>query len=247
MSHIFLYSILSVVVVSLVSLIGLFSVPLQRISGKQFLTYLINFSAGALLGDVFIHLLPSLSEKNQFTTEISFWILGTIVSFFVLEKYLHWHYHAEDEGYGHSTHPLVYNILIGDSVHNFIDGLIIAGAYQADLRLGVATTLAVIMHEIPQEFGDFGSLIFGGFSRTKALLSNLLSATTAILGAIAAFMFTNIYGALPVLIAIGVGSFIYIAIADLIPQIHKEKEQSLTQLLSFGLGLVVMFALVFLE
>lgn len=247
MSSSLVLTLVSVVFISLVSLIGLFAVPFKKLSKRGFLTLLVSFSAGALLGDVFIHLLPELAEENQFTMQTSLWIFGTIVSFFILEKFLHWHYHAEDQADHHDTHPLVYNILIGDGIHNFIDGLVIAGAYQVDIKLGIATTVAVILHEIPQEFGDFGALVYGGFSRFKALMSNLFSGASAILGAVVAFMFTQATDSLAILVAIGVGSFIYIAIADLIPQIHKEKEQSLTQLLSFGLGIAVMFALLFLE
>jgi zinc and cadmium transporter len=248
MQNEFVYTILSVVLVSAISLLGLFVISMKSLMGRTIFTFLVSFSAGALLGDVFIHLLPELAEEGQFDLRISLWILGTILAFFVLEKYLHWHHHhGEGDEHEHSSHPFVYNILIGDSIHNFIDGLIIAGAYQLDLRLGMATTLAVILHEIPQEIGDFGVLIYGGFTKAKALVYNLISASSAVLGAVLAFVLSNVEQSLPVLVALGAGSFIYIALADLIPQIHQDKKVPHIQLFAFALGIAVMMALLFLE
>lgn len=243
-----IYSLVSVVSISLVSLIGLFLISTKTNSGRRMFSLLVSFSAGALLGDVFIHLLPELAEEGGFTLKISCWILATIVGFFLVEKYLHWHHHhGEGEEHEHQTHPFVYNILIGDFIHNFIDGLIIAGAYQLDLRLGLATTIAVLLHEIPQEIGDFGVLIYGGFTKSKAVIYNLISAAGAILGAALAFTFSGLTDALPVLIALGIGSFIYISLADLIPQIHKEREKAPLQLFGFVLGIVAMALLLLLE
>ncbi|HYC79530.1 MAG TPA: ZIP family metal transporter [Candidatus Binatia bacterium] len=244
----FILTIISVIAVSLVSLIGLFAISLGTLTGRRVFTFLVSFSVGALLGDVFIHLLPELAEENHFTLEISLYILGTIFAFFILEKYLHWHHHhGEGEEHEHSTHPFVYNILIGDSIHNFIDGLIIAGAYQLDIRLGIATTIAVMLHEIPQEIGDFGVLIYGGFTKARALVYNLISAISAVIGAVVAYVLADFQNALPILVAIGAGSFIYIALADLIPQIHKEQERTYTQMSAFLLGILTMFLLLFLE
>lgn len=245
----FLYSFISVVIVSLVSLVGLFTIPTESPHGRRIFIFLVSFSAGALLGDVFIHLLPDLAEKQQFTFGVSLSIMATIFGFFLLEKYLHWHHHGEDESQtaAHHAEPFVYNILLGDSVHNFIDGLVIAGAYQLDLRLGLATTIAVILHEIPQEIGDFGVLIYGGFTKSKAVFYNLISATSAIVGAVLAFVFTQTPQTMPILVALGAGSFIYIATADLIPQIHKEPKRISLQLIAFVLGIGIMFLLLAIE
>ena len=238
----------SVIAVSLFSLVGLFAISMESVFGRRAFTFLVSFSAGALLGDVFIHLLPELSEERGLTLPVSLWILGSIVFFFILEKYLHWHHHhGEGEHDEHATHPFVYNILAGDFVHNFIDGLVIAGAYQVDVRLGIATTIAVLLHEIPQEIGDFGVLIYGGFTKTKAMVYNLISAFGALVGAGLAFAFSSIAESLPLLIAIGAGSFIYISLADLIPQIHREKGQAYTQLAAFGLGIGAMMLLLLME
>jgi zinc and cadmium transporter len=247
MNNPLLLTLVSVLAVSLISFIGLFVISLKSLSGKQLFSFLISFSASALLGDVFIHLLPELAEEGQFTARISLYILITIFGFFILEKFLWHHHHGEGEEHEHAAHPFVYNVLIGDSVHNFIDGLVIAGAYQLDVRLGLATTLAVLLHEIPQEVGDFGVLIYGGFTKTKALIYNFISALSAIIGGLVAFWFTDTTKALPILIAIGAGSFIYISLADLIPQINKEKNNPFSQLGAFVLGVGVMFLLLLLE
>jgi len=248
MSQEFWFSILSVLAISMASLVGLLLIPMQTLGGRRLFTFLVSFSAGALLGDVFVHLLPELAEDGQFTLQTSLTILATIVGFFVLEKYFHWHHHhGEGKDGEHAAHPVTTNILLGDSVHNFIDGLIIAGAYQLDVRLGLATTVAVILHEIPQEIGDFGVLLHGGFTKAKALLYNFVSALSAVLGAVAVFIFGDVTGILPYLVALGAGSFIYIAVADLIPEIHKENEHSVSQLLAFAFGIAVMFLLLLLE
>lgn len=248
MNDVWLYTILSVIAVSTVSLVGLFTIWLTNPLGKRIFLFLVGFSAGALLGDVFIHLLPELVEEDEFTSTTSLYILGTIIGFFILEKYLHWHHHhGEGDMNEHATHPFVYTNLIGDGLHNLIDGMIIAGAYMLDINLGIATTIAVALHEIPQEIGDFGVLVYGGFTKSKALLFNFFSALTAVVGAVIALYLGENVTALPILIALGIGSFTYISLADLIPAIHKEKEQTLAQLLSFGLGIVAMFLLLFLE
>ena len=247
MSQVVLYSLASVLIVSLISLVGVFAIVLSSKFGRKILTFLVSFSAGALLGDVFIHLLPDLAEEGKFTFEISLYILGTIVAFFVMEKYIHWHHH-HDEGEEHkNTHPLVFTNLIGDGIHNFIDGLVIGSTYLLDIKLGIATTIAVALHEIPQEFGDFGVLLYGGLSKGKALFFNFLSALTAVAGTLLALKLRETENLTNILLALGTGSFIYIATADLIPQIHKEREKEFTQLLSFALGIATMFVLLFLE
>ena len=223
-------------------------IPMGSTTGRRAFAFLISFSAGALLGDVFIHLLPELAEEGQFNLNTSLYILAAILFFFFLEKYLHWHHHhGEGKEHEHETHPFVYNILFGDFIHNFIDGLIIAGAYQLDFKLGVATTIAVILHEIPQEIGDFGVLIYGGFTKAKALIYNMISAVGALLGVAVAYSFTNIEGILPILVALGAGSFIYIATADLIPQIHKEQDKPYSQLLGIVFGIGAMALMLLLE
>lgn len=233
--------------VSLISLLGLITISLKTPFGRKTLIFMVSFSAGALLGDVFVHLLPELSSEGL-DLRLSIAILGAIVGFFILEKYLHWHHHhGRGEENEHSTHPLVFTNLIGDGLHNLIDGMIIAGAYLLDTKLGLATTLAVMVHEIPQEIGDFGVLVYGGLKRSRALLYNFFSGLTAVIGALVVLYFGESERFISVLAALAVGSFIYIAVADLIPQIHREHEQPRGQLLSFALGVILMFLLLYLD
>ena len=245
---VWIYTIGSVLLVSVISLIGLFTAWFTTNLGRRALIFLVGFSAGALLGDVFIHLFPGLISNCGFGLKASLYVLGSMLAFFILENYLHWHHHhGSGEAGEHATHPFVYNNLIGDGLHNLIDGLIIGGAYLMDTSLGIATTIAVVFHEIPQEIGDFGVLVYGGFSKAKALAFNFLSALMALVGAIIALTFGTSDSAMTFLIALAIGSFLYIATADLIPQIHKDKHKGFTQVLSFCLGIAVMFALLLVE
>lgn len=244
--HPAIYSIISVIVVSLISLVGLFTFGAHAKFGQRWLNFLVSFSVGALLGDAFIHILPELAETNSFNFNTSLIILASIVVFFLIEKYVHWHHHFTLGANDHK-HNLIYTNLIGDGIHNLIDGMVIAAAYMLNFKVGLATTLAVILHEIPQEVGDFGILLYAGLTRARALFYNFLSALTAIAGAVFVLTVGSTEKALTTVAAIGAGSFIYIATADLIPEVHKEKEQTLTQILAFGLGIAVMFALLLLD
>ena len=240
-----LYSLLSVLIVSLTSLMGIVTFSVKESMLRDVLLYLVSFSAGALFGDAFIHLIPEAVEKNGFGLNISIYILSGILSFFIVEKILQWrhcHIPTSDE----HPHPFAYMNLFGDAVHNFIDGLIIAGSYIAGFPLGVATTLAVVFHEVPQEIGDFGVLIYGGFSRSKALMFNFLSAITAILGAFVALLLGFYMENLTVfLVPFAAGVFIYIAGSDLIPELHKEikPSKSVLELIVFILGVLVLLSL----
>ena len=249
----FWYSLLSVFLVSLISFIGVFALSIKIERLRKVLIYLISFSAGALFGDAFIHLLPEISEEFGFGLNVSGYLLLGIGSFFVLEKVIHWrHCHGEFLEKGHErVHPFVYTNLVGDGLHNFLDGVIIASSYIVSIPVGVATTIAVILHEIPQEIGDFGVLIHGGFSRGKALLLNFASALAAVLGVVAVFLLQGeIENIELILVPIAAGGFIYIAGSDLIPELHKhsgEIGQSLLQLLAFVAGILVMAALLLIE
>lgn len=242
-----IYSLLSVCVVSLISFVGLLTMVTRFKASKQFLAFLVSFAAGALLGDVFIHLLPELSANGTFDLETSIYILLAIILLFVIEKYIHWHHHGAENDEALHAKPFVFTNLIGDGVHNFIDGMVITGAFLLDIRLGIATTIAVILHEIPQEFADFGVLIYGGLTAKRALFYNFISALAAILGSILVLIFGSNQNAETILVALGAGTFIYLANADLIPEIHRTKKNTATQLVSFGLGIVIMFLLLLIR
>ncbi len=241
--------ILSVILVSLISFIGLFALSINSKKIKRFLIYFISFSVGALLGDVFIHLIPELIEKNSFNLSTSIYILSGIGIFFILEKFIHWQ-HCHGNITNNHIHPFAYTNLIGDALHNFIDGTIIAASYFVSIQVGIATTIAVVLHEIPQEIGDFGVLIHGGFTKAKALALNFLSAIASIAGAILTIIMNKTTQNIElILIPITIGGFIYIAGSDLIPELHKETgiKKSIIQLISLILGALVMLALLLLE
>jgi zinc and cadmium transporter len=244
------YTLLSVIIVSIVSLTGIIAISIKKKLLDKLLILLVSLSAGVMIGDAFLHLIPEAAE-NGFTMTLSLMILLGIVLFFILEKFIHWrHCHIHPS----KKHPHSYVImnLVGDALHNFIDGLIIAGSYMVDIRLGMVTTIAVILHEIPQEVGDFGVLLHGGFSKLKAIFFNFLTALTAIIGAVVALTLGSTMASLPeYLIPFTAGGFIYIAASDLIPQIHQHKDknlkQSVLELLVFIVGIIAMYGLLFLE
>jgi zinc and cadmium transporter len=221
----FVWIIASTFVVSLISLVGIFTIGIKEKLLAKLLFFLIGFSAGALLGGAFLHILPEALETNSSLNVFSYLILGLIL-FFLLERYLHWRHCHQEEGTC-KTHPFTYLSLVGDTFHNFIDGMLIAVSYLVSIKLGLVTTIAVILHEIPQELGDFGVLVYGGFSKRKALACNFISAIAAVAGAaIAYFVADSVQGFSNLVLPITAGGFIYIAASDLIPEIHKERNQA---------------------
>lgn len=242
-------TLVAVVLVSVMSLVGImaFSANIEKL--RRSLLYLVSFAAGAMLGDAFLHLLPEVVEDASSIERVAAMILGGIVIFFVLEKVLFWR-HCHLPTTEQHRHPVGAMNLVSDGVHNFLDGVIIAGSFLVDVQLGIATTIAVLLHEIPQEIGDFGILLHAGYTKKKALFFNFLTACLAIVGAI----FTLVIGervdaAVQVVLPLTLGGFIYIAAADLIPEIHREEHtgRSFTQFLAFMVGIGVMALLLLLE
>ncbi|MEI8096667.1 MAG: ZIP family metal transporter [Candidatus Moraniibacteriota bacterium] len=249
MLTIYLYTFIGVFVVSLISLVGVFILPSREDILRKYIFIFISLAVGALLGDAFIHLIPEAFEKFSNTTVTSVLIIVGILLFFILEKLLHWHLHEEDMEDSH-THPLGQLILFSAALHNFFDGTIIAASFLVSIPVGVATTIAVILHEIPHEIGDFAILLHSGYSRKRALALNFLTALTAILGAVIFFAFGEFSKILVgYFIPVAAGGFIYIAATDLIPELHKTKDpkHSFYQLAAVSLGVFAMAALTFLE
>jgi zinc and cadmium transporter len=242
-----LYILGSVAVVSLISFVGLYSISIRESSFRRSVSLLVPLAIGALLGDAFFHLIPEAFEEVEVAWPISLAILLGMLAFLLLEKYLRWHHHSDDAGRS-DVHvgPLV---LISDGLHNFVDGVLIAVSYFAGLEVGLATTLAVILHEIPQELGDFGVLIHAGYERSKALFYNFLSALTAVLGALIVITIGELpENLLKYIIPFGAGMFIYIAASDLIPDLQrKEKGGLFREIIVIGIGITSMFLLLFLE
>jgi len=231
----------SVTVVSLISFIGILFIGLKEAFLRRILMALIGFASGLLIGGAFIHLLPeSLEETGQTTF---YYVIIGIVFFFAMEKFLYWRHCHEEEC---PVHMFVYLNLVGDGIHNFIDGMIIAASFILSYDLGVTTTLAVIFHEIPQEIGDFGVLIYGGLGKKKALAYNFVSALTAVAGSLITYYLASYIQGMELFLApFAAGGFIYIAATDLMPELHKRKQakESIVQLLSVLAGIGLMSAL----
>jgi zinc and cadmium transporter len=250
MTDTWLFALASTVLVSLISLLGIVVLWISeaRIRGALFL--FVSLAAGALLGDAFLHLLPQAfaASTNSVLTSVS--VLVGIMAFFGVEKLLRWrHQHSLDPDT--HVHPVGPMNLISDALHNLIDGALIAASYLASPAIGVATTVAVILHEVPQEIGDFGVLLHAGFSKAQALGFNFFSASLAIVGATATLLVGSQAGEVitTTLVPLTAGMFIYVAGVDLLPEMHKEDylARSLLQLVMLGVGVAIMLILLLLE
>jgi len=236
----FIFAITASLIVSLISLIGIFSLIVKENILHKIIFALIGFSAGALIGSAFLHILPEVLRESNNTAAVFYFVIAGMVLFFLLERYFYWRHCHEGVC---NVHAFTYLNLIGDGLHNFIDGMVIAASFVFSVKLGVITTLAVIFHEIPQELGDFAVLIYGGFSKKKALLYNYISAFMAVIGAILGFVLSGVTrGFSNFILPLTAGGFIYIASSDLIPEIHKEtdRRRSGLAMLSFLFGIIFM-------
>ncbi|HLE47373.1 MAG TPA: ZIP family metal transporter [Candidatus Thermoplasmatota archaeon] len=266
-SHI-IPAILSVIAISLVSFAGALALVLGRLRGHTVLIGLVAFAAGTLLGDAFFHLLPeSVEHAGAFTPALALSVLGGFFAFFLLETALRWQHSHGEGAHPHEASaapptpaeiaPFAWTNLIGDGIHNFVDGILIGAAYLVSIPVGLATTIAVAAHEIPQEMGDFAVLLRAGLSKEKALMYNLASALTAVLGTVLVLLIPFVAGdaeaatetfvsfAVPII----AGGFIYIAAADLVPELHHHSERRFIPMIMTGMlvGLLVMAALLQLE
>ena len=245
------YSLISVIAISLISFVGILTLSLSRKKLEKILLFLVSFAIGALFGDAIIHLIPEALEKIENHLTASLYIILGIIAFFVLEKIIRWN-HCHSLKAKHKLHPVVALNFLGDGIHNFIDGLLIGASYMVSVPIGIATTIAVILHEIPQEIGDFGILVHGGLSTKKALLFNFISALFAVVGAVMSLILGQfIQGYTPLLLALTAGGFIYIAGSDLIPELqHRcdlKRSTAFGQLIMIILGIAVIASLAFFE
>jgi len=243
--EILLWIVASTFLVSMISLIGILTLSIKEKLLKKIIAFLVSLSAGALIGGAFLHLIPEAVEKSEDVNIFVYVIIGFTL-FFLIEKLLCWRHCHERKC---PVHTFAYMNLFGDGVHNFIDGLIIAASFVIDIPLGISTTIAIALHEIPQEMGDFGVLVYGGFKRTHALLLNFVCAITAVLGGVFGyFLYDYVGSSILFLLPFAGGGFIYIAACDLIPEIRKEASLR-KSLLSFGIfmvGILVMYATKFI-
>jgi len=232
----------STFLVSAISIIGILFLVLRKKLLDKISLMLVSFASGSLLGGAFLHLIPE--ALSPYDESVFIVILVGIFVFFLLEKSLWKHCHEKEC----PVHPFAYLNLFGDGLHNFIDGLIIAASFLASIPLGTAATIAVISHEVPQEIGDFGILVYGGLSKNKALFYNFLTAITALVGATlmyVLYVFSPFIPNVAYLLAFAAGSFIYIATTDLIPELRKERNLtiSIAQIILLLAGITSMWLL----
>jgi zinc and cadmium transporter len=243
MGNVWIGAIGSTLMVSLLSFSGLLLLAMRASQLQKMVFILVSFAVGALFGNTFFMLIPESFATIVNTRLIGMLIILGLVVMFVLEKFIHWH-HCHSVSHEDDAAPLGYISLITDSLHNFTDGVLIAAAWMASPEVGIATTLAVVVHEIPQEISDFGVLLHAGFSRRKALLLNFIAACAAIIGAVITVMLGSVTEKLIVFILpFAAGGFIYLAGSDLIPELHRESSvrKSLIQLAAILAGLAMMF------
>lgn len=238
------WSLLSVLIVSVISLIGIVFIFFSETKISKANYFFVSLAAGSLLGNSFFHLFPEALEVIGNYNETVLILLSGIITFFILEKILEWRH----EHYVEHIHPVGYMNIVADGVHNLIDGILITTSFLVSVPIGISTTLAVILHEIPQELGEFGVLLHAGFSKKKALLLNFLSAMAAFIGvgiAVSLNSYIDKFSALT--LPFIAGSFIYIAIADLIPSLHKDPQPKKSFIELFGIILGIIFMLIVAE
>lgn len=245
----YLYAFLSVIIVGVVSLVGVSILSLREVFLRKYIFIFISLAVGALLGDAFIHLIPEALNSLASPVWASMLIIVGIILFFILEKFLHWHHH-DVNGVHTQVHPVGKLVLVSDGVHNLIDGIIIGVSFMASIPVGIATTIAVVLHEIPQEVGDFTVLLHAGYAKKRALWLNFVSALSAVGGVLIAFAMGAAGEHIALwMLPVAAGGFIYIAVADLIPELHKTKEvaYSVWQIIAVIVGVLAMLALIYVN
>lgn len=250
--EIYAWAILASLSVSLCSLSGVFALWLSAKRLKKIVPYLVALAVGILLGDAFIHLIPDAVNRHGSISEVCLLTLVGMFCFFVLEKIVRWrHDHrVEFTKAAADIRPMAKMNLVGDAIHNFVDGILISGSFLADPAIGITTTFAIIAHEIPQEIGDVGALVYGGYSPKQAVLFNFYCSLTVVAGAIFTLLLSQIAeSSLLVLLPIAAGGFIYIAATDMIPALHEHS--TITHLIGqstvFAMGIGFMQSLIVLE
>jgi len=244
MNSIWINSIISTVAVSLISIIGIFFLVLKTNKLQNIVFILVSIAVGALLGNTFFHLIPESFETIENKGEIAILILTGILAFFVMEKFLHWHHGHDVEHIDQHPKSYGYISLFADGLHNFTDGILIAAGWMAGPEIGLATTMSVVIHEIPQEISDFGILIKAGFTSGRALWLNFYAALTAVLGTVITLLIGTRIESLSVwILPVAAGGFIYLAGTDLMPELNKDRSMrnSLIQLLMIITGLALMY------
>ncbi len=234
----FLSILIASILESIVSFLAGVAVILNERRVMRVVHWVISFAVGVMLGTVFFDILPETFELLEPKVALP-WVLGGFLAFFALEKLLFW-YHCHDDVC--ETHASAYLVLIGDAIHNFIDGVFIAFAFSAGFSTGVLASIAVILHEIPQEASDFAVMLHGGFSKKKALFWNTVVSITTVVGAIVGYYLTVSVGYIGMLLALVAGNFLYVAAADLIPELHHKhgSRSSIMQIILILAGVLLV-------
>ncbi len=243
-----LYAIVSVLIISAVSLIGVVTLGLRSEKLQRITLFLVSFAVGGLFGDALIHLLPESFRKDDSPLLASLFVVVGILIFFVLEKFLRWR-HCHLPGDKH-VHPVVTMNLVGEGVHNFIDGVLVGASYLVSIPLGITTSLAIVLHEIPKEFGGFCILIHGGLTTKRALMFNFICGLVSVAGTLAALLIgSHVRGFADALVPITAGGFLYIAGSDLIPELQHDTKvtASLGQFAGIVLGVGIMALMLLAE
>lgn len=245
MTTTWIYALASVTIVSLISLIGIVFISFRLQALQRIVSLLVSFAVGALLGNAILHLLPEAFHLIPNTGTIALLFLAGVLALFSLEKFLHWHH---DHNLSPDAEPKIktygYISLLADGFHNFTDGILIGGAWLVSPEIGLATTLAIILHEVPQEISDFGVLIHAGFSKKKALRVNFFAALSAVAGAVLALWLGQTLDSFAThILPFAAGGFVYLACSDLIPELHKKNstKNSLAQLAGIIAGVALMY------
>ncbi len=225
--------------VSLLGFAGIFSLSISEKRMKELTFILTSFAIGGLLGGAFFHLLPE-SMEGMGSEDAFMLVLVGFLAFLLIETYFHWHHCSECD-----VHPYSYLMLVGDAIHNIIDGIVISGSFFVSVPFGIVTTIVIFGHEFPQQLGIFGVLVHGGFDKKKAMIYSYLAQATVILGGLGGyFLATSVEGLSSALLPFAAGGFIYIAASDLIPEMHKETGgKRLLSLAVMLFGLLFMWAL----
>lgn len=238
----FTWIFLAGLLMSTIALVGSVTLLLRPVTLDRIVMPLVAFAAGSLLGGAFFHMLPAAAAKTPDIGPVFLWTMLGFTLFFLLEQFLHWHHcHRASAD---CKKPLTYLILVGDGLHNFLGGLGVAGVFLIDVRLGITAWLAAAAHEVPQELGDFGVLIHGGWKRGSALLFNFLSGSTFLLGALVTWFASQAID-VGFLVPFAAGNFLYIGASDLVPEVNKHRDMpsSITHFLAFASGLALLWAL----
>lgn len=237
-----LWITISGLLMSAIALVGSVTLVLKESTLQRILLPLVAFAAGSLIGGAFLHMIPASQVEDRADIAVYVWVLAGFTLFFALEQFLHWHHcHRAPAS---CKEPLTYLILIGDGLHNFLGGLAVAGAFLIDIRLGITTWLAAAAHEVPQELGDFGVLVHGGWDKRQALLFNLLSALTFLAGSLLAYV-ASFQIDTAFLVPFAAGNFLYIGASDLVPEVSKHRDvvANVVHFVCFVFGLALMLVI----